>query len=149
MSARSVKAVTLRADRLEDRTVPAGAGALDPTFGGTGIVTADVGAGPVAVTPDGKVVTLHSESLTVSALVSRLLPNGQPDTSFDGTGRLDLTDSGGPFSGGWLAVLPDGSMLVVGQTVTGGAAPARFVVARVSADGSTVTTTDVPAAAPY
>jgi uncharacterized delta-60 repeat protein len=108
-------------------------GALDPDFGGDGRVT----LGPngtlraVLVQPDRRIVVAGNVGSLAMMTVSRLLPNGSPDTTFgggDGTVAIDI----GPLSdvAGDAALQPDGRIVVTG---TGGGG---LAVARLNADGS-------------
>ena len=119
------------------------AGTLDPTFGGTGVVTAGAG-NSVASTPDGKLVIFGpagSES-SPTLVLTRLLPDGRPDPSFNGTGQVTVSYNGYGLHAGDVAVLADGS--VVALVAPDDAPPYHFVVVLVSADGAAVTTHPLP-----
>src|SRR5205085_12113349 len=81
------------------------------------------------------------------ATISRFLPDGTPDPSFHGTGEvyLDRVDSLYPF-GGWLTVLPDGTILAVGK-IDPDVRPNSIFLERVSADGNAVTVRTASASA--
>lgn len=119
-------------------------GALDRSFGGTGIVRLVGrrirGANDVAIQRDGKIVLLgwlftadrwHDFSLFS---VARLLPDGRLDRSFsrDGFARIGLRAGQSPTA---LALEPNGRILIAG--VGGGEEPntAYFEVARLRRDG--------------
>jgi len=119
-------------------------GALDRSFGGTGIVTVGgrriMGANDVAVQPNGKIVLLgwqftrdrwHDYTLFA---VARLLPNGRLDRSFsrDGVAHIGLRIGQGPTA---LALQANGKILVAG--VGGGEIPntSYLEVARLRRDG--------------
>jgi uncharacterized delta-60 repeat protein len=99
-------------------------GALDPTFGGDGIVTMNHeqtdGGQTVAVQPDGKVIGAGETPSTSTACVLRLLPNGDPDPSFGSAGIVQ-TALGNPamrdvfFD---VTVLEDGRILAAGTADT-------------------------------
>ena len=131
---------------LEDRLAPA-AGDLDPGFNGTGIATSAAhGASDLAVAPDGGIVLVRTESnadspsvgepLTFTSIVTRLRPDGRPDPSFHGDGSV-VVDTGGFLSAAeHVALLPDGSILVVVVERLPDAVSGDLY--RVSADGQTV-----------
>jgi uncharacterized delta-60 repeat protein len=99
----------LHLEALEDRCVPAAAGTLDSTFGGTGVVTTSLGYGSlpqaVLIQPwDGKIVvtglsTLHTGKNTDSLV--RYNTDGSLDSSF-GSGGIVVTSKVG---GGGAAAL--------------------------------------------
>lgn len=129
----------LRVERLEDRAVPAGAGTLDTTFGTAGgLVTVGAGTEDMAVTPDDKVYTLAYNG--ANGVLTRLLPNGQPDPSFHRTGQLTLGFDVGSMASGRLILMPDGSVTVLGESYVAGAPTSNLIEFRVSADGNTVST---------
>jgi mRNA interferase RelE/StbE len=98
-------------------------GALDPSFGKSGIATiAENGAVgmDLAVLPDGDIVTLGAGFFGGRHLTSyelaRLLPSGAPDPAFDGGAAEPLPSPAQPVAnldqqGGMLAY-PDGSVVV-------------------------------------
>jgi uncharacterized delta-60 repeat protein len=119
----------------------AGAGDLDPSFGGDGTVLTGFeagsheGASAVAVQPDGKIVVVGSTtSVAVSefALV-RYEPDGSLDPAFGAGGRV-VTDLG-PGSGvaSAVALQADGKIVVAGQSI---ASTRDFAIARYMPDGS-------------
>jgi uncharacterized delta-60 repeat protein len=100
-------------------------GSLDASFGGTGKVTTDIGAGgdyaySVAIQSDGKIVAA-GESGTGSgynfALV-RYNSNGTLDTSFGGTGIVTTDISGGDLAYS-VAIQPDSRIVAAGQSSNG------------------------------
>jgi len=108
------------------------AGALDPTFAGTGYVTVDVGAldsgRNVLVQPDGKIVVVSSTFQTLGDpasgrwVVLRFLEHGTLDPSFGDGGRVVYRPVPGPglsFAG---ALQSDGKLVIAGlngSTTTG------------------------------
>ena len=85
-------------------------GSLDPTFGGDGKVTTDVGAnahGASALQPDGKIVAAGES--TIGFALARYLSNGSLDPTFSGGGKV-FTD----FGGGTLSVLSLSSPITAG-----------------------------------
>ena len=102
-------------------------GTLDPDFDGDGRLMLPGGgeARAVLVQPDSKIVVTGNPGLSEVTTVTRLNPNGSPDTTFngDGTATIDFGASG--------AVLqPDGKI------VNAGTAQAGVAVARLNANGS-------------
>jgi uncharacterized delta-60 repeat protein len=72
-------------------------GQLDPSFDGDGklttnIASSDAQAKAIAVQADGKIVVggYALVAATRDLALARYMPNGQPDTSFDGDGKLTL-----------------------------------------------------------
>ena len=149
MSAKS-KNPALAIERLEDRAVPSAAGSLDPTFGGTGVVTTPGDRDAVALTPDGKTVVMSAEpGVGVDGpILTRYLEDGQPDPSFHGTGTLDLGFPGGLYDAGQIAVLPDGSIVTVGVSSIpmNATSPGKVILERVAQDGTVVATRAFPLA---
>ncbi len=114
------------------------AGSLDPTFGTNGVAITDVGSnsdsgGAVVLQSDGKILLSGSAQLDPdndyhrTPFLLRYNSNGALDPSFGTNGRL-ITELSN-FSGSRVAVLPDGKLLVAGQTD-------GFAVARFSASGA-------------
>lgn len=118
-------------------------GALDPTFGGGGIVRSDFGESEQGVDaarlPDGKLLVVGSigtqdyPQVTDIALV-RYHPDGVLDDTFGAGGlvRLDLDVYDASYA---LALLPDGRFLV-GGTVGPSAFGYYFALMRFEADGT-------------
>jgi uncharacterized delta-60 repeat protein len=113
-------------------------GALDPSFGSSGLSDsgfgADDGANAVALQPDGKIVAAGFTSFGANPFnfgVVRLLPNGSYDTTANGssdpfggnTGR-SYGDFGGSDAANAVALQPDGKIVVAG------ASSGNFVIAR-------------------
>jgi uncharacterized delta-60 repeat protein len=106
-------------------------GDLDTSFGGDGFVFTDFGsridsAFAVAIQPDNKIVTAGmsfvNRNVTPSTRVrdfalARYLPNGAPDTTFGGDGKV-RTDFASDDTVRALALQPDGKILVAGTTFT-------------------------------
>jgi uncharacterized delta-60 repeat protein len=97
-------------------------GFADPTFGDNGIARFDLGGADnpadVAVQPDGRVVVLVTSSTAEGsrARLARFLPNGRLDRSF-GIGGVASVAS--PMSANAMALAPDGTVLVTGQSWNG------------------------------
>jgi uncharacterized delta-60 repeat protein len=102
-------------------TVP---GTLDPTFGGTGLVTRDFGfpaeaAYDVVALPGGKVLAVGGGgggyTRATDSVMLRYNDHGAPDAAF-GAGGIVRTDLRGEFDerAGAVALLPDGGIVVAG-----------------------------------
>jgi uncharacterized delta-60 repeat protein len=108
-------------------------GSLDPSFSGDGKRSLSVApdndfAADLALQQDGRIVLVGESDGTANFGVARLNPNGSPDTSFSGDGRL-VTDFGG---GNEIALAV--AIQRNGRIVAAGVAPAgandEFGVAR-------------------
>ena len=124
-------------------------GDLDMTFGGTGIVTLDIGTGTtadqangVAVQPDGKVVIAGAASngSNLDYVVIRYNVDGSLDTTFAtggiGTYAIDARDD-------WanaVHLLDDGKMLVLGNYRFGTSSSNVTGILKLNADGTRDTT---------
>ncbi len=124
-------------------------GTLDPSYGTGGEVTTTIGSGTtyteaeaLAVQPDGKVVAAGYgyNGSDYDFALARYNPNGSPDTSFSGDGKV-LTDFGsGDDLSYSLALQPDGKIVVAGRSSNG--ADWDFALARYNPDGSLDTSFD-------
>ena len=114
-----------------------GDGSNDLAFGGTGVVTQDVGgidfASALALQPDGKIVVAGGNGADFA--VARFTSGGAIDAGtfnpagiIPGTRQIDIA-GGIDFASG-VAVQPDGKIVLGGNT------PSDFAAARVNADGS-------------
>jgi uncharacterized delta-60 repeat protein len=96
-------------------------GDLDSSFDDDGRRTFDFGGTDVVrdvlVQRDGKVLLAGDGRATGDVLVTRLNPDGSPDTSFDGDGTREYL-IGGTDTGNAVAVQRDGRILVAARTVT-------------------------------
>lgn len=103
-------------------------GSVDTSFDGDGIVRTDFGGyeavESLAVQPDGRIVAAGGSD--DRGALARYLPNGSPDTSFDGDGRV-VTPAAGATD---MVLEPDGRIVTVGST--GGS----FSVLRYTTGGS-------------
>jgi len=121
-------------------------GALDPSFGGDGTITADLGGGgarDLLVQADGRIVAVGEaggdEHAGMGAV--RYLPDGTLDPSFGGDGLVNIEKVG---PSGWdcrsadaVAQQADGKLVLVGTLGCGGeAGDTQLVVVRLHADGS-------------
>jgi uncharacterized delta-60 repeat protein len=96
------------------------AGAIDQTLGQAGTITipgADAAGFDVAVLADDDIITMGLENLSAGntsvAMLTRLMPDGQPEIDFDGGTPAELPPGSGAFA---MLVYPDGSVLVGGST---------------------------------
>jgi uncharacterized delta-60 repeat protein len=125
-------------DALEDRCLLAG-GVLNSAFGNGGIAGVPI-ADAVAVQSNGDIVCAGktgpygSEQITVS----RVTPTGALDTTFNGSGSVNISAGNKATYGGPLLIQPDGKILVGGFAVVSkfNASDEEFVVARLKPDGS-------------
>lgn len=112
-------------------------GELDPSFGNGGsvrLLTTEEKAAVkgVAVQPDLKVVLAGGES-PGNTILLRLLPNGEPDTSFGAGGKVTTVIPGGSEAHA-VAVQPDGKIVVAG--IAQGSTTYDFFIARYTASGA-------------
>lgn len=127
------------ADMVAIRLLPDGG--LDSTFGGNGIVVMDFGHGDdvaqgLVVQPDGKIVLggFADSGNQLEFALLRLLPNGTPDSTFDGDGKATLAIGTSEDIGESLALQSDGKFVMGGTTDEG--QDLCFAVARFLSDGS-------------
>jgi len=112
-----------------------GAGKLLTSFGNSNDV-----AQAMVLQPDGKVVQIgHCNASTngsvLSVCIARFLPNGTPDTSFNGSGQIKATYSGATEFGPVAAALRgDGKLVVAGRCVPGNAS--AFCLLRFTSNGA-------------
>jgi len=97
------------------------AGALDGSFSGDGIATADFGAASrargVALQPDGKIVVVGSTDASTAIAVARFTVGGVLDSSFSGDGKVTLDFVWGVDEGWDVAIQPDAKIVVVGSAL--------------------------------
>jgi uncharacterized delta-60 repeat protein len=116
-------------------------GALDPSFGTGGKLTTafgagGAGAGALAVQPDGKLVAAGNgyNGFNQDFALARYNPDGSPDTSFNGTGKVTTAfGSDGEYAYA-LALQPDGKLVAAGESDNG--SNYDFALARYNPDGS-------------
>ncbi|KRA17516.1 delta-60 repeat domain-containing protein [Lysobacter sp. Root604] len=119
---------------------PAGAAALDPTFGSAGTTSTAFGgygaAARVVIQPDGRIVSAGQNALGDFAL-ARYTTSGALDTSFNGTGMVTTTLSGScSGQARALALQADGKIVVAGASCPNFTATRNFTIVRYNADGS-------------
>jgi uncharacterized delta-60 repeat protein len=119
---------------------------LDTTFDGDGVTTLDYGgndgAQALALQPDGKIVVVGYGAPSGVVAVTRLLPDGSRDSSFDGDGTAGIDFSGGvdrEDAGYAVAVAPDGKIVIAGSAEFS-AVNTDFAVARLQPGGALDTT---------
>lgn len=110
-------------------------GSLDPSFGTNGLVTTNVGGddiiNAVLLQPDGKIVAVGQSADNFA--LARYNTDGSLDTSF-GTNGLVTTNFGGSDLAIAGALQPDGKIIAVGQSDTGGTVD--FALVRYNTNGS-------------
>lgn len=108
-------------------------GALDTTFGATGIVITDFGANEfgmdVHLQTDGKIVMVGTSTTNGinSLLIARFNKDGSLDNTFGDNGKLIGGLSNGDNSGAGIKIQPDGKIVVVGSK-NGDAFLARYLL---------------------
>ena len=117
-------------------------GSLDGSFNGGGLATTDAGGTTNAVTevliqPDGKIVAAGYGGPGFDGVVTRLNPDGLPDSTFDGDGTATF-DFGGTNYVDAIARQSDGKLVVLGWTFSGGG----MWLVRLNVDGSPDTSFD-------
>jgi uncharacterized delta-60 repeat protein len=109
-------------------------GTLDPDFSGDGRVTLPGGGSvsAVLVQPDRKIVVAGNAAGSAMMTVTRLMPNGSPDTTFDGDGTATIDFGSTADLAAGVVLQPDGKIVVAGYTQ----ASEDVAVARLNANGS-------------
>src|SRR3984957_2742303 len=113
-------------------------GTLDKSFSEDGLER--LGSQPGVEDIGGRVVVLPDESIVVTGqgnssqdfVTKELAPNGEQDMSF-GEGGASVVDFGGNDMANDMVRQPDGKLVIVGSTSTGGG---DFAIARLNADGT-------------
>jgi uncharacterized delta-60 repeat protein len=107
------------------RVAALGAGDLDPSFGGTGLVLTNFssgsndGANAMVIQPDGKFVVVGSTNGNFA--LARYLPNGALDTTFSSNGKAHTGfASGSNDVAQAVALRPDGKLVVAGYSNASG-----------------------------
>jgi uncharacterized delta-60 repeat protein len=111
-------------------------GTPDSSFGSGGTValaspTNAIGGG-VVVLANNQIVVTGQGNATGDFVTKRLNADGSVDTTF-GTGGTSTVDFGGTDQANAMALQPDGKLVLVGTTSTGGG---DFAIARLNADGT-------------
>jgi uncharacterized delta-60 repeat protein len=111
-------------------------GDLDASFAGDGKKTINFGgtdaASAVLVQPDRKIVVAGNANGGETMTVTRLMPDGSPDLTFDGDGTMTIDF--GPLEdlANGAVLQPDGKIVVAGYTQ----ADEDVAIARITASGS-------------
>jgi uncharacterized delta-60 repeat protein len=113
-------------------------GTLDTSFGGTGTIYTSFNshdfAYVVQIQSNGKIV-VAGNSDAISSAIARYNTDGSLDTSFDGDGKVIVTNQGSvSFQLRDLVIQPNGKLVLVGNTFDG--ADTDGVVVRLKTDGS-------------
>lgn len=118
-------------------------GQLDATFNGTGSRVIDGSyqedqLNGVALQSDGRIVAVGQgfDGSKDTFYICRLNIDGTFDTSFGGTGEVEHTVSGDNCRANDVAVLPNGRIVSVGASYTGGTTGFDAVAVRYLADGT-------------
>jgi uncharacterized delta-60 repeat protein len=126
-------------------------GTPDMTFGTGGSTTTQVGTHIYAIKlllqPDGKIVLLGAswggDATSYDITILRYTSGGVLDTTFNSTGFRTHNISGASYDGASdMLLLPDGKLLVVGNTSANGNAQGDIVLMRINTDGSLDATFD-------
>jgi uncharacterized delta-60 repeat protein len=119
------------------------AGALDTTFGASGIATVTttggVALGGFARQSSGAIVLAGAHTFGGDAgVLARLTPGGATDTTFGGTpGQIRVLLGGAPTRLDDVAIDGSDRIVVTGRRATGAAGLGQLVVARMTAGGAT------------
>ena len=112
-------------------------GSLDPTFGLDGTVMTDLGDNDyifnIAVQNDGRIIASGRSGWNL--MLARYESDGSLDTTFSEDGLLTLDFGSGENYGGFLALQPDGKIILAGQTFVLFVGYV-FALARYNSDGS-------------
>src|SRR5690606_22498328 len=109
-------------------------GELDTSFGVDGIRTISFGGADVVTTvqlqDDGAIVVAGTadDGFDANFAVARLLPDGRLDPTF-GAGGMATVAFGGDDRAGDMVLLPDGSIVIVGDTAQTRTSRRTFAVA--------------------
>jgi uncharacterized delta-60 repeat protein len=120
-------------------------GTLDGTFGdGSGYILLSPGGANnyikrVMILSDGKILFIAHNDATKNIDVLRRLPNGDVDTSLNGTGALSIAVGSGDDVPADALVQPDGKILIAGACVDGsvnGSPQSKICFVRLNPNGS-------------
>jgi uncharacterized delta-60 repeat protein len=118
-------------------------GDLDPSFGGDGLVTTDIGmedwGSGIAIQPDGKIIVAGDTgdlNEVSDFAVARYNPDGSLDLSFDTDGIVTIDFYGYRDFAERAILQPDGKILVVGATWVDEITLDHLALARLNPDGS-------------
>jgi uncharacterized delta-60 repeat protein len=133
-----------RLERLEDRTVPSGPGALDPTFGSGGVVNVSVSSSlpgeqltAIAIEPNGEILAAGGPSPGNNGgfLLAIFQANGTLDPNFGAKGVVltSFSNTSNALARA-MALEPNGQIVLAGYVTSGGAN--EFALARYNANGT-------------
>ncbi|MEX1195416.1 MAG: hypothetical protein WD904_09095 [Dehalococcoidia bacterium] len=113
-------------------------GTLDATFAGNGGFADNTNEGPrgLVIDDQDRIITVGgttSFAASGDVVVQRFNPDGTPDNTFDGDGRVEQDINGSFDRALSVALQGDGKILIAGQTNPG---TINWLVARFNADGS-------------
>ncbi len=121
-------------------------GSIDSTFGSGGkIIIQPVFPHKLALQPNGKIVLVGTKNLSTNSdfYIARLNTDGSFDTTFNGTGEINLDLRGTTDNANSLKIQPDGKMLVGGSSRRSSSdTRSDFAIVRFNADGSLDTAFD-------
>ena len=111
-------------------------GALDSTFGSSGLVTLHNGDSgcSLALQPDGKIMLLGGWE--TGSILARYNPDGSLDSTFAQNGVLEVKFPDRYFFAPALVRLPDNTFFIAGSIRAGGAQFTNFALAYYTSDGS-------------
>jgi uncharacterized delta-60 repeat protein len=120
-------------------------GTVDTSFGTGGFVQAEIGQysgpGQAILQPDGKILISGKRAASPgsASVLMRYNSDGSPDTSFNGTGKVELFTSGTYYTGAQAICLqPDGKIAVTGSATNIPGPAAHQFTARLNPDGSLI-----------
>jgi uncharacterized delta-60 repeat protein len=124
-------------------------GSLDATFDSGGIIFTDFGsdydiANGVVIQADGKIVAAGYSYYYSQAqfALARYNPDGSPDTTFDGDGKLVTAPDGNNNYANTMAIQADGKLVAAGYRRINNSSVEEFAVIRFNTDGSLDTSFD-------
>lgn len=121
-------------------------GSIDTTFGTGGKVSIQQREpGQLALQPDGKIVFISPAGTSPFSnfYVGRLNPDGSFDTTFNGTGTVNMNLRGTDDSARSVKIQPDGKIVVGGtSSIALSSSQGEYAIVRFNANGSLDTTFD-------
>lgn len=115
-------------------------GSLDSGFGTSGVMIISFSSfsqgNAVAIQGDGKIIVVGNVGNGTAAGIARLTSSGSLDTSFNTTGKLEITVADGSTTGNALAILGSGKILVAGGALVNADSAQEFFVLRLNSNGS-------------
>jgi uncharacterized delta-60 repeat protein len=121
-------------------------GSLDLSFGTNGKVTTrnirNLAAESVAIQSDGKILVggnVRPNGSNGSFVVIRYNPDGSLDSTFGNAGIVRTAISNVNLDGGFIAIQPDGNIILAGNTITTNPDSGRLVLVQYKPDGSLAT----------